>query len=432
MDKRVCEAYKRIITNELKTALGCTEPIAVAYAASKAAEVLCCKPERCVVSCSGNIIKNVMGVTVPMSNGMKGLAAAATLGAVGGNPHLKLDVLRDVSSKHVEETRKMISNGFCKCKLIEECKDNLHIVVELYGNGHSSLVEIIGKHTNITRIEKDGECLEGNSFNTTSPGNSDDIELLNVKDILTFADTADLEDIRDTLERQLCLNSAISQEGMIGDFGANVGSTLLAKNARNVPSLRERAKASAASGSDARMSGCPLPVVINSGSGNQGITVTMPVLIYAEAYEIDHDRMLRALIISNLISIHQKRFIGDLSAYCGASSAACGAGAAIAWMLSNDSETKVYELVSNTITNTIATIGGMVCDGAKPSCAAKISVAVDAAITAWELSVKNLCFKPGEGLVKSDVEKTIRSIGRVAKNGMKATDTEIINIMLDE
>ena len=314
----------------------------------------------------------------------------------------------------------------------EECKDNLHIVVELYGNGHSSLVEIIGKHTNITRIEKDGECLEGNSFNTTSLGNSDDIELLNVKDILTFADTADLEDIRDTLERQLCLNSAISQEGMIGDFGANVGSTLLAKNARNVPSLRERAKASAASGSDARMSGCPLPVVINSGSGNQGITVTMPVLIYAEAYEIDHDRMLRALIISNLISIHQKRFIGDLSAYCGASSAACGAGAAIAWMLSNDSETKVYELVSNTITNTIATIGGMVCDGAKPSCAAKISVAVDAAITAWELSVKNLCFKPGEGLVKSDVEKTIRSIGRVAKNGMKATDTEIINIMLDE
>ena len=427
-------AYSRILKKELVTAMGCTEPIAIAYAAAKCREILGTMPQRCHVRCSGNIVKNVMGVTVPNSGGMKGIDVAATLGILGGDAGRDLEVLQSVTEEHIEEAKVLLENNFCTCAL-EQGVENLYILIRLTAGEEEAVVEIRNYHKNITRIEKNGEVLFQQERSCTEIAVKDDPDkaLLNIADILEFAEAPDEETLQ-LMEYQLRYNLAIAREGMEHRYGAQVGRTLLRGiRTLNPDTARAGAKAYAAAGSDARMNGCAMPVVINSGSGNQGLTASLPVKIYADAYGIGRERMLRSLVVSNLIAIHQKQYIGSLSAYCGAVSAACGAGAAIAYLLGEkQSATELYRQVADTITNTIATVGGMVCDGAKSSCAAKIATAVDCAITAYELSRYGNVFQPGEGLVMESVEDTIESVGRMGREGMHATDLEILQIMLRE
>ena len=330
------DAYVRILKKELVPALGCTEPIAIAYAGATARAELGKMPERCTVWCSGNIVKNVKGVTVPNSGGMKGIDAAAVLGIVGGDKDLKLAVLESVKPEDIEETKRLLQTDFCESRL-KEGVANLYILLEVTAGSDTVSVEIKDYHSNITRITRNGETVfEGgvqcDEEDVTQQAEDEDKKLLNVRSILEFAETCDLADVRDVLENQLTCNRAISQEGLENPYGAQVGRTLLGTRSNERIATKLKAKAYAAAGSDARMSGCPLPVVINSGSGNQGITATLPLIAYAEDYGVSHEKLLRALIVSNLVAIHQKKYIGSLSAYCGAVSAACGAGAAITWM----------------------------------------------------------------------------------------------------
>lgn len=416
--------YLAILKKELSVALGCTEPIAIAFAAAKARYVLGMMPEHCTISCSGNIIKNVMGVTVPNSGGLKGVDIAAVLGIVGGNADLGLSVLESVREDDIKKAVMLVKEGFCTCQLIENV-ENLYIIVTVTAGSQSAEVEIKQSHSNITRIMKNGKILlQTAEEKTITEDDKPDKSLLNVKDILAFANCARIEDVEQILSRQITYNCAISKKGLEQGYGAQVGRVLM--NEFDSNSVKLRAKAAAAAGSDARMGGCPLPVVINSGSGNQGITVSLPVIEYAREYNVLEDTLYRALIVSNLVSIHQKKYIGNLSAYCGAVSAACGAGAGIGYLLGC-----TYEEICDTITNTIANIGGMVCDGAKPSCAAKIASAVEAAIMGLHLSRSKMVFAPGEGLVKDNVEETIACIGRMGREGMRSTDVEILNIMLN-
>ncbi len=421
LDKHVYDNFVMILKDELVPALGCTEPIAIAYAAAKAREVLGQMPESIEMCCSGNIIKNVKGVTVPNSNGLRGIDVAATLGVVGGDASRELEVLESVTSEDVEKTKELVKQGFCRCTL-QEGVENLYIVAKVYGKGHSAEVTIINRHTLITKIVKDGEIIYEHKI-SDSAAEKGDKSLLNVRDILTFADTVAMEEIEEVIGNQIEKNTAISQEGVIHPYGAQIGRTLLDVFGNDV---RTRARAKAAAGSDARMGGCALPVVINSGSGNQGMTVSLPVIEYAKEYDATKEQLYRALVVANLISIHQKKYIGSLSAYCGAVSAACGAGAAITYLRGG-----TYEEVGLTIINTIGNVGGIVCDGAKSSCAAKIASAVDAAILAHYMAMKHMSFQPGEGIIQEDLEDTIKGMGYIGRVGMKLTDTEILNIMID-
>ena len=462
MEEKIYRSYIEILKEELVPALGCTEPIAIAYAAAKAAEVLkesngeevqiaehkteekAGTAERngaksasqtaldncnghLDVYCSGNIIKNVKSVTVPNSGGMRGIEAAALLGLVGGDASRKLEVLEGITEEQREETRRLLEKKFCTCYL-QEGVANLYIRAELTLEGHSACVTIEDKHTNIIKIEKDGVVLFEKACKAEADAGakeqSDKRALLNVADILRFADEVCIEDIKDVIGRQIEMNTAISEEGLRNPYGAEVGRTLLHAYGDDI---KIRAKAKAAAGSDARMNGCSMPVVINSGSGNQGMTCSLPVIEYAKELKVSKEKLYRALVVSNLVAIHQKSYIGSLSAYCGAVSAACGAGAAIAWLNGGD-----YEAVARTITNALANTSGMVCDGAKSSCAAKIASAVDAAIMAYTLESANHCFQPGEGLVKDNVEDTIRNMGYVGRVGMKDTDVTILNLMIDQ
>lgn len=427
MEATIYENYMGILKNELIVALGCTEPIAIAFAAAKAREVLGEMPTACTITCSGNIVKNVMGVTVPNSGGLKGVAVAGILGIVGGQADKELAVLENVQDQDIEKTKELLADHFCTTQL-EEGIPGLYISVFVSVGEKNAEVVLKDTHTKIVKILKNNEVIfedSGKNQEETEIEWVPDKGLLNVKDILAFAEKVDIEDVRPYIQRQIECNSAISKEGLANPYGVQVGRSLM-----NYPESGEvhiRAKAAAAAGSDARMSGCPLPVVINSGSGNQGITATIPVLEYAKELEVSEEKLFRALVISNLISVHQKKYIGNLSAYCGAVSAACGSGVGIGYLLGFS-----YEQLCNIITNTLGTIGGMVCDGAKPSCAAKIASAVDAALLSVQLSKQDLAFQPGEGLVKADVEDTIRSIGRVGREGMKSTDVEILHIMLEK
>ena len=419
MDTPFYQAYIDILKRELVPALGCTEPIAIAYAAATARAVLGDLPSKLLVECSGNIIKNVKGVTVPNSGGLKGINVAATLGVVGGNPEERLNTLQNVTPADIEKTKRLVSEGYCECALKAEV-ENLYILVTAFGKNETyAKVEIRGEHTHITRIEKNGQILLKTEVKEQS---TTDMSRLNVRDILDFAEHTDLAAVKDILENQIQLNSAISDEGMRHHYGADVGKTILRNYGADI---KTRARARAAAGSDARMSGCAMPVVINSGSGNQGIAVSMPVIEYAKEYGMTREKLYRALLVANLISLHQKRYIGSLSAYCGATSAACGAACGIAFLMD-----ATYEEICQTIVNTICNIGGMVCDGAKPSCAAKIASAVDAGINAYLMAKDGLGFSEGEGLAEGDIEKTIQNLGRVGKEGMKETDEEILKIML--
>ena len=435
MDQTLYQNHLEILKEELLVALGCTEPIAIAYAGAKARQLLGEMPERCVVKCSGNIIKNVKGVIVPNSGGMRGMDVAATLGIVGGDPERELAVLETVTPEDIQTTQKLVRQGFCTCELVEGV-DNLYIVVELEGGGHTAEIEIQEHHNNITYMKRDGEVLLNRrpDPNREKKETGADRMLLNVENILEFADAVRMEDVEELIGRQIAYNTAISDEGLKGKYGVETGRILMenAQRASGLNRVRLQARAAAAAGSDARMSGCSLPVVINSGSGNQGITVTMPIVTYAREWNAAQELLYRALVLGNLISVHQKKYIGSLSAYCGATSAATGAACGVAYMMlkQKGEQDRVYQILCDTITNSIETLGGMVCDGAKASCAAKIGLAVENALMALELSLEGNVFQPGEGMTMENPEDTIAAVGRMGRVGMKSTDVEILNIML--
>jgi len=428
LSEETYRAYVAILRQELVPALGCTEPIAVAYAAAKAKEILGKMPERLILSCSGNIVKNVKGVMVPNTGGLKGLEAAALAGIIAGDPGRGLEVLESVKPEQYPEIRERIAEGVCETRLAEGV-ENLYIDAQVFAGADSAEVRIEDSHMNIVFAARNGleTTVSGKrAAGEEDEGKTDALEagsaLLNVRDILEFAKTVDLADVDKVITDQIDMNEAISDEGLAHPYGADVGKTLLKNRGGD---LTTRAMARPAAGSDARMSGCSLPVVINSGSGNQGMTASLPVIEYAREMGASRETLYRALVLSNLTAIHQKTLIGKLSAYCGAVSAACGSGAGITFLRGGD-----YDRICDTITNTLANVGGIVCDGAKPSCAAKIASAVDAAIMAQDMAFDGKVFGPGEGLVTEDVEGTISNIGRMGKVGMKGTDVEILNMMI--
>lgn len=421
MDEHIYGEYLEILKEELVPALGCTEPIAIAYGAAKARELLGQIPEEIIVRCSGNIIKNVKAVIVPTTGDMKGIETSAILGAVGGNADKKLEVLVDVTDEDLEKTRELLKKKICRVELLEGVS-NLQIIIEMKAGKDTALSEIAFAHTNIVRLEKNNEVVFSKE-NTAECAAETDRSLLNLKDIYEFVQSVRIEDVKELLDRQLAYNMTIAKEGLTKKYGANVGATILKYYGDDV---RSRARALPAAGSDARMNGCVLPVMINSGSGNQGMTVSLPVAVFADYLFVDEETKYRALVLSNLAAIYQKNELGKLSAYCGAVSAATGAGAGIAYLHGAD-----FEVIMETMTNTLANVSGIVCDGAKASCAAKIASSVDAAIMAYYMAANHQGFKNGEGLVKGDAEATIKSFGRMGREGMRSTDVEILKIMLE-
>ena len=423
-----CNQFIAILQEELVPALGCTEPIAIAYAGAHARALLGKIPDRVCIKSSGNIIKNVKSVTVPNSGNMKGIPAAAAIGIIGGNPDKGLEVLADITEADIARTKEFLEKVPCKVSLLDTVA-SLHFIVEVFAGADSASVEIIHQHTNIVHTTKNGKDVLSVPFDPASANAAlTDRSGLSVKKILEFADTINLDRVRPILERQIDYNTRIAQEGLEHRYGINAGANLLkAAETEQAVTLKIRAQAAAAAGSDARMSGCTLPVVTNSGSGNQGLTASLPVIVFAEEKKLPHDKLLRGLLVSNLIAIHQKTRIGRLSAYCGAVSAACGSGAAVTYLSGGS-----YEQVCETITNTLAVVSGIVCDGAKPSCASKIATSVDAALNAHYLAMQNRVFEPGEGIVKGDIEKTIAGVGAVAADGMRETDKVILRIMVDD
>lgn len=425
MEKRNVKyaAYVQTLKEELVPAMGCTEPIALAYGAARAREVLGEMPDRVVVGASGSIIKNVKSVIVPNTDHLKGIPAAAAAGIVAGDADKELEVIASVSSEQTAQMKEFME----QVPITVEHIDNgitFDIVITLYKGVSYARVRIANYHTNIVLVEKNGEILEKKPVAGESEDGLTDRSLLNMKDILDFARTVDIEDVREVLERQIDYNWAIAEEGIRGNYGANIGSVLLDMEGESV---RVRAKAMAAAGSDARMNGCELPVIINSGSGNQGITASVPVIVYAKDMKVSHETLLRALTLSNLTAIHQKTAIGRLSAYCGAVSAGAGAGAGIAYLHGGD-----YKEIVHTVVNALAIVSGIVCDGAKASCAAKIASAVDAGILGYQMYIRGQQFYGGDGIVTKGVEETLKNVGRLGKEGMKATNEEIIRIMIGE
>ena len=414
--------YTELLKKELIMALGCTEPIAIALAAAKVKEVLNADIVKAEIICSGNIIKNVKGVTVPNTGGMKGVEAASAIGFVAGDASLGLEVLSKVKDEDIAKAKELLKKDIISVGL-KEGVENLDIEIKVWDkDGNDVDVEIKNKHTNIVKVVKNGKLLQVDNCYTHATDDKlyDDLSLRGIYD---FATNVDLSGLKDLLENQIVLNSRISDEGLTGKWGVAIGKILMDED----KSLISVAKARAAAGSDARMSGCSLPVVINAGSGNQGITCTMPLVTFAEAKNYSREDLYRALIVSNLTALHIKRFIGRLSAFCGVTSAGVAAGAGICYM-----ETKDFELMEHTVSNALMIASGMICDGAKPSCAAKIATAVDAGISAYYMAKNGKNFEAGDGLLKDSVEETIRSIGYVAKEGMKETDIVVLNTMISK
>ena len=416
-------AYVQILKEELVPAMGCTEPIALAYAAAKAREILGSIPDKVVIEASGSIIKNVKSVIVPNTNHLKGIPAAATAGIIAGRAEKELEVIAQVTESEIEQMKQFLQTADIKVVHADN-GITFDIIVSVYKGSSYAKVRIANYHTNIVLMEKDGEVLYEIAVEGEKEEGLTDRNLLNMKDIWDFAMTVDVKDIKETLDRQIAYNTAIAEEGLRGDYGANIGSVLLDTYGDDI---RTRAKAKAAAGSDARMNGCELPVIINSGSGNQGMTSSIPVIEYAKEFDADEDTLYRALALSNLVTIHQKTGIGRLSAYCGAVSAGAGAGAGIAYLCGGG-----YEEVIHTVVNALAIVSGIVCDGAKASCAAKISSAVDAGILGYNMYKRGQQFYGGDGIVTRGVEETIQNVGRLGKQGMKETNEEIIKIMVGE
>ncbi len=416
-------AYIQILKEELVPAMGCTEPIALAYAAAKAREVLGELPDKVVIEASGSIIKNVKSVIVPNTNHLKGIPAAATAGIIAGRPEKELEVIAQVSEEEIAQMKKFLADTPIEVEHIDN-GITFEIVVTLQAGDSYAKVRIANYHTNIVLVEKDGEVLLKVPVADESEEGLTDRSLLNMQDIWDFINTVDIADVKELLDRQIEYNMAIAEEGMRGDYGANIGKVLVDTYGDDV---RTRAKALAAAGSDARMNGCELPVVINSGSGNQGITVSVPVVVYAKHRESGDEKMYRALALSNLVAIHQKTGIGRLSAYCGAVCAGAAAGAGIAYLCGGG-----YAEVCHTVVNALAVVSGMICDGAKASCAAKIASSVDAAILGFNMYKRGQQFYGGDGIVEKGVENTISNVGRLGKEGMRETNEEIIKIMVGD
>ncbi|MBQ3465818.1 MAG: serine dehydratase subunit alpha family protein [Firmicutes bacterium] len=416
--------YVEILERELIRAMGCTEPIAIAYCAAKARSVLGELPEKVEISASGNIIKNVKSVVVPNTEGRRGIEVAASVGVLGGDAEAGLLVIADIPQgikDHIE--------AYCDIADIQvepmESESLLDVEISVWASGHCAKVHIKDEHTNIVSIEKDGEVI----FKKTDAHEADaedglDYDLLTIRDIFDFATTCDLSDVKDILDNQIACNKAIAEKGINENFGANIGKILLKADPDNV---RTKAKAMAAAGSDARMGGCELPVVINSGSGNQGLTTSLPVIVYAEEMGVSREELYRGLLISNLVTLHAKTGIGRLSAYCGVVTAGAGAAAGIAFIKGGD-----FKTISHTIVNTLAISSGIVCDGAKASCAAKIAIAVESGLMGYEMYMDGNQFYSGEGLVLKGVENTIRNYGYLGRVAMHETNDEIIRMMINK
>ena len=420
--KNLYDAYTAILKEELVPAMGCTEPIAIAYAAAVARETLGMLPDTVRISASGNIIKNVKSVVVPNTGGLRGIAAAAGAGIIAGKAEKKLEVLAEITREEIQELNAYLDTAsFSVTGSQSGCVFDIYI--EVHKGEHSAEVQIQGHHTNIVKIRKNGETLFGKDYTEENQSSGEDRSLLNVKDILSYAKEVDLKDVEEVLERQIQYNTAIAEEGLHGNWGANIGKILLQSYGNSV---QNRAKAMAAAGSDARMNGCEMPVVINSGSGNQGLSASLPVIVYSEDMQVSREVLLRALLVSNLVSIHLKTGIGTLSAYCGAISAGCGAGAGITYLYGGG-----YEEISHTIVNALAINSGVVCDGAKASCAAKIASAVEAGVLGMKMYQFGSQFYGGDGIVAQGIEETIENVAELARDGMRETDRKIIEIMTD-
>ena len=413
--------YVKILHEELLPAMGCTEPIAISYCASVAREHLCGRADRVLVEASGNIIKNVKSVVVPNTDGLRGIPAAAAAGVVAGDPSRQLEVIAQVTEEQKAEMRTFLEQIPIEVRLADTSLI-FDIVITLYAGEHYAKVRIANYHTNIVLVEADGRVLEERPVEENSEEGLTDRSAMGLETILEFANTVDLDDVRDVIARQIEYNTAIAEEGLRGNYGANVGSVLLAVNGDDV---KTRAKALAAAGSDARMTGCELPVVINSGSGNQGITASVPVIVYAREMGVSEEKMYRALVLSNLLGIHQKTGIGRLSAYCGAISAGAAAGCGIAYLKDGS-----RDAIAHTLVNALAIISGVICDGAKASCAGKIAAAVDAGLLGYDMYCQGQQFLGGDGIVKKGVENMFASVGQLGRIGMRGTDHEILNIML--
>lgn len=416
-------SYIQILKEELIPAMGCTEPIALAYAAAKARETLGCLPDSVHIGASGSIIKNVKSVIVPNTDHLRGIPAAAAAGIIAGKAEKALEVISEVSKEQIDQMKKFLETTQITVEHIDSGV-TFDIIVEVKKGNDRAQVRIANFHTNIVHVEKNGEVLLNLPVEDDSEKGLTDRSLLSVEGIWDFINTVDINDIRDLLDRQITMNSAIAEEGMKNDYGANIGKVLLKTYGNDV---RTRAKAMAAAGSDARMNGCELPVIINAGSGNQGITCSLPILEYAKEYQTGEDKLYRALALSNLIAIHQKTGIGRLSAYCGAVTAGAAAGAGIAYLSGGE-----YKEVIHTLVNALAIVSGMVCDGAKASCAAKIAASVDAGILGYHMYLNGQQFYAGDGIVTTGVEATISNVGRLGKKGMRSTNEEVIKMMIGE
>ena len=421
MNQDIYHSYLQVLHEELVPAMGCTEPIAVAYAAALARKALGSLPEQVSIQVSANIIKNVKSVVVPHTGGLRGIAAAAVAGIIAGQADSELEVLSAVTDEQIARMAPYLAatpidiapsdNGFI-----------FDIQIQVRAQGHSAFVQFSGNHTNVTHIQRDDQILFHKDYTEGGQVQKLDRSFMTVEGIVEFAHRVDIEDVRELLDRQIRCNTAIAEEGLRGNWGANIGRVLMKSYGNTV---QNRAKAMAAAGSDARMSGCELPVVINSGSGNQGLTASLPVIVYGRELQVSDDLLYRALVVSNLITIHLKTGIGCLSAYCGATSAGCGAGAGIAYLYGGSASD-----IAHTVVNAVAINSGMICDGAKASCAAKIASAVEAGLIGLQMQHHGTQFYGGDGIVVKGVENTIRNVGRLARLGMAQTDKEIIQIMI--
>lgn len=415
------QPYIQILNEELLPAMGCTEPIAIAYAAAKARAVMGKTPERILLEVSGNIIKNVKSVVVPHTGGLRGIAAAAAAGVVAGDSEQALEVLSKVTSEQIQEINAFLSTADITVRHAET-PHIFDIMVTVYCGTDSAFVRLVGHHTNLVCVQKNGETLFEKEIAAQENGLTDR-SCLTIENIVAFADQVPLDAVRPILERQISYNMAIAEEGLRNPYGANIGKMLLLQRSDDV---HQKMRAYAAAASDARMNGCELPVIINSGSGNQGITASVPVIVYAREMALPEELLLRALCVSNLVTIHLKTGIGRLSAYCGAVSAGCGAAAGVAYLQGGR-----YDMIAHTVVNSLAMDSGIICDGAKASCAAKISSAVDAGLLGLTMYQNGNEFFGGDGIVKKGVENTIRNVGHLARIGMFQTDKEIIRLMLE-
>ena len=422
--------YTSILEEELIPAMGCTEPIAVAYCAAVARETLGMAPDRVEIFASGNIIKNVKSVVVPNTNGMRGIAAAAAAGIVAGDPTKELQVIASVTDEEKETLRAFLEQVPIK---IEIASSGLvfDLTVLLHAGKHWSKVRIANFHTNIVYVERDGKVLRETEIQANTETELTDRTFMTAESILDYADSVILDDVRPLLRRQIECNMAIAEEGIRGDYGANIGSVLL-KSYQDLSDLHSensillKCRAYAAAGSDARMNGCEMPVIINSGSGNQGITASVPVIVFARESGIDEDRLYRALVLSNLLAIYQKTPIGRLSAYCGVINAGTAAVCGIAYLKGES-----FKMIAHTLVNSLAVSSGVICDGAKASCAGKIALALDIAILGYRMYQNGQQFYGGDGIVKKGVDRMVSGVGRLGREGMRGTDEEILRIMLE-